>query len=97
MSTNQVIFQQININFSTFCRKFQYIDIIYSRNNATRQQVEVQKRFRIIVLQNLLIVNNQIRFLYKLRLITEKKKKRFFLQSLIINNNTVHIHVHLLS
>ena len=46
MSTNQVILQQINVNFSTFCRKFQYIDIIYSKNNGTSQQVEVQKRFR---------------------------------------------------
>ena len=46
MSTNQVTFQQINVNFSTFCRKFQYIDIIYSQNNGTSQQVEVQKRFR---------------------------------------------------
>ena len=49
MSTNQVIFQQINVNFSTFCRKFQYLDIIYSQNNGTSQQVEVQKRFRRIL------------------------------------------------
>ena len=46
MSTNQGIFQQINVHFSTFCRKFQYFDIIYSQNNGTSQQVEVQKRFR---------------------------------------------------
>ena len=48
MSTNQVIFQQINVNFSIFCGKFQYIDIIYYQNNGTSQQVEVQKRFRTV-------------------------------------------------
>ena len=48
-SKKQIISHKINIYFSIFWRKFQYIDIIYSQNNGTSQQVEVQKRFRIFL------------------------------------------------
>ena len=45
-STKGEIFQEINIHFSSFCRKFKYVDIIFSLNKWTSQQMEVQKRFR---------------------------------------------------
>ena len=40
-STKKVIFREINIHFSSFCRKFKYVDILFSLNKWTSQ-----KRFR---------------------------------------------------